>query len=269
MSQLLTTLAAQALALLVYPGLVTTLAFGAVFEVGWTRLSTGGWAWPAWPRRRPTPVVVTVAICSMVAASQVAVPGSPMAPEDRSLVLAAIALAMTAWAALALGADFFADPGLLLAVQLCWLLAILGPAVQPQSLRPQVLGNVLVSGLLPVKIASAVLYGACLPALLGLWPLSPEGERRAGRRLDAARALTWFPYCALFTTLFVPPPHDDVVGLLGFAGITAMVALAVLVIGLLMHRGRARASRAVYARVLPPFAGAVLIVVVATSFLMR
>src|SRR5207244_5780325 len=100
------------------------------------------------------------------------------------VVRAGCVLAVTVWAELALTVEVAADPGLLLVLQLCWLLAGLGPAVQPESLRPQVLGNVLVPGLLPVKVACAFLYLLCLPALLRLWPLAPPTERRGRQRLD-------------------------------------------------------------------------------------
>lgn len=269
MSQLLGALATQAIALIVYPGLVSLLLFGIVAEMAWFRASSGRWAWPARPRRRPTPEVATVAICAMLAAVELAVPNNPMPPEDRSVVVAAVALAFTTWTALALGGEFFAEPGLLLLVQLCWLIAVLGPAVQPQSLRPQVLGNVLVPGLLPEKLASAALYLLCMPALLGLWPMAVSADRRAVRRLDAARILCWFPYCGLFATLFLTPPADDVSGWLRFFGITMLVALTVLGAGLLLRRGGAALSHTVYARVLPAVAAVVLLVVIVTSFVMR
>lgn len=269
MSQLLGALATQTLALLVYPGLATIVLFGVLAEIAWVRLSTGGWAWPDRPRRRPSPVVATVAVCAMLAAAQLAVPNSPMPPEGRSVVLAAAGLALTTWAPMALGLEFLADPALLLFVQVCWLLAVLGPAVQPESLRPQVLGNVLVPGLLPEKIASGVLYLMCLPALLDVWPLAPSADRRSNRRLDATRVLCWFPYCGLFTTLFVMPPADDPSGWLRFFGVTALVAAAMAGAGMLMNRLGAPAARVFYSRVVPPFAAVVLATAVATSLLMR
>src|SRR4029077_19281256 len=186
-------------------------------------------------------VVATTLLCSVLAAVQLAAPFNPVPGEERSVVLAAVALAFTVWAELALTVEFVAEPGLLIVIQVCWLLAALGPAVQPESLRPQVLGNVLVPGLLPVKIACAFLYLLCLPALLRLWPFSAPGERRGRRRLDG-RVLTWFPYCGLFTTLFLPPPGDDLVGLLRFFGVTFLVAAIVIGVGSLVRsRGAALA----------------------------
>src|SRR5204863_31279 len=83
---------------------------------------------------------------------------------------------------LALDPELVARPGLLLVIQSCWLLSVLGPAIEPESLRPQVLGNVLVPALLPVKVASGFLYLLCVPALMRLWPMSPPAERRARPR---------------------------------------------------------------------------------------
>ena len=269
MIQILSGIATHAVALLVYPGLAAVVAFGACVELVWMRLSTHDWELPVLPRRRPSPVAGAVALCAILAAVQLAAPLSPVPGEERSVVLAAIALAFTAWAELALTVEFVAEPGLLLVIQLCWLLAVLGPAVQPESLRPQVLGNVLVPGLLPVKVACAFLYLLCLPALLRLWPLAPPAERRGKRRLDARRVLTWFPYCGLFTTLFFPPPADDVSGLLRFFGITLLVAGVVIVVGIVVQRRGAEIVRGTYTRAVTPFAVLVLAIVVVTSILMR
>jgi FtsH-binding integral membrane protein len=185
------------------------------------------------------------------------------------VVVAAIALAFTAWAELALTVELVAEPRLLLIVQFCWLLAVLGPAVQPETLRPQVLGNVLVPALLPLKIAGAALYLLCLPALLRLWPFAPAGDRRTRRRVDAARALCWFPYCGLFTTVFFTPPADDALGLLRFFGITAIVGVLLIGAGVVMQRRGAALARALYTRAIAPYALVVLVVAVITSFELR
>jgi hypothetical protein len=214
-------------------------------------------------------VLATVLVCSILAAVQLAVPFNPVPSEERSVVVAAIALAFTAWAELALTVELVAEPRLLLIVQFCWLLAVLGPAVQPESLRPQVLGNVLVPALLPLKVACGVLYVLCLPALLRLWPFVPKGDRRAHPRLNVARALCWFPYCGLFTTLFFPPSDNDALGLLRFFGITALVAAVLIGAGAVMERRGAVVARGLYTRVITPFALVVLVMVVGTTFLMR
>jgi hypothetical protein len=267
--QLLLSTFTHAVALLLYPGLLLMVAFGAVVELTWMRLCTRTWERPELPRRRPSPVVATVALCAVVAAVQTATPLNPVPGEERSVVLAAVVLAFTAWAQLALTVEFVAEPGLLLVVQVCWLLAVLGPAIQPESLRPQVLGNVLVPGLLPTKIACAFLYVLCLPALLRLWPFTPPTDKRVHQRLDAGRVLTWFPYCGLFTTLFLPPSTDDLGGVLRFFAITFVVAAVVVGYALLMRRRGAAVVRGLYTRVVGPYAVLVLALVVATSILMR
>jgi hypothetical protein len=259
----------HAVALLLYPGLLTMVAFGAIVELTWLRVSTPGWQLPVLPRRRPSPVIATVTLCSVLAAVQLAAPLNPVPGAERSIVLAAVGLAFTAWAELALTVDFVAEPGLLLVIQACWLLAVLGPAVQPESLRPQALGNLLVPGLLPLKIACAFLYLLCLPPLLRLWPFAPPGERRGRRRLDAGRVLTWFSYCGLFTTLFITPSSDDAIGLLRFFGIAFFVALLVIAVGMLLQRRGAVIARGLYVKAVTPYAGLVVVIVVATSILMR
>lgn len=260
---------AHAAALALYPGLLTMAAIGALVELGWMRVSRPKWQWPELPRRGPSPVVATVAVCAVVASVQLAAPLNPVPGDERSVVLAAVALAFTAWAELALTVEFVAEPGMLLVVQVCWLLAVLGPAVQPESLRPQVLGNVIVPALLPVKIACAFLYLLCMPALLRIWPFTPAADKRMRPRLDAGRLLSWFPYCGLFTTLFLPPPTEDFVGLVRFFGITFGVAAIVIAFSSLMRRRGVDAARGLYTRVIAPFAGLVLGIVVVTSVLMR
>jgi hypothetical protein len=267
--QLLLSIATHSFALLVYPGLLVMGGFGALVELAWMRVGTRDWHWPALPRRRVTPVLATTALCAVLASVQLAAPFNEVPGAERSVVLAALGLAFTAWADLALTVEFVAAPGLLLTVQFCWMLAVLGPAVQPESLRPQVLGNVLVPGLLPVKVACALLYLLALPALMRLWPLSPPADRREKPRLDAARILVWFPYCGLFTTLFVPPPSDDALGFARFFGITFLVAAVAIGLGALMRRRGEAGARGLYTRAFAPFAGLVIAIVVLTSVLMR
>src|SRR6202171_2513779 len=269
MAQLLSSLATHALALVLYPGLLTCAVFGGVAEIAWLSITARGWSRLEGPRRRPTPVLAGVLGCWIVAAVQLAAPFNSVPSEERSVVVAAIALAFTAWAELALTVELVPEPRLLLIVQFCWLLAVLGPAVQPESLRPQVLGNVLVPALLPLKVACGILYLLCLPALLRLWPFVPKGDRRTRQRLNAARVLCWFPYCGLFTTLFFPPSDNDALGLLRFFGITALTAAVLIGVGAVMERRGAVVARGLYTRVITPFALVVLVMVVGTSFLMR
>jgi hypothetical protein len=269
MIQFLSSLGTHSLALLVYPGLLTLLVFGGLVEISWGRLARGQWELSELPRRRPTPVVATIALCSVLAAVQTAAPFNPVPTDERSVVIAAIALAFTVWAELALTVEHVPEPRLLLIVEFCWLLAVLGPAVQPESLRPQVLGNLLVPALLPVKVASGLLYLLCLPALLRVWPLSPPADRRSKQRFDIARALSWFAYCGLFTTLFFPPSGDGAAGLLRFFGITLGVAGLMVAAGIVMDRRGPALARGLYRRAMPPFALLVLLLVIGTSLIVR
>jgi hypothetical protein len=266
-TQILSAIATHSLALVVYPGLLTMVAFGLVAEIAWTRVRHGKWVMPA--RERQSMVVATVALLSMLVAVQLAAPFNPVPSVERNVIVAAIVLAFTLWAELALSADFVPAPGLLLVIQLCWLLAVLGPAVQPESLRPQVLGNVLVASLLPVKVASGFLYLLCLPALMRLWPLTPPSDRRLRPRLDTVRVLCWLPYCGLFTTLFFPPSADDTLGVVRFFVITLAVAVLCLVAGMLLVKRGAEAALGLYRRAVAPYAAVVLAVIVITSFLLR
>jgi hypothetical protein len=267
--QILTGIATHSTALLLYPGLLTMVVFGALVEAAWIRLSTRELQGLELPRRRPTPVLGTIALSAVVAAVQLAAPFNLVPGDERSVVLAVVALSFTAWAELALTVEFAPAPGLLLVIQLCWLLAVLGPAVHLESLRPQVLGNALLTAVLPVKVACAFLYLLCLPALLRLWPLGPAGERRGKPRIDRRRILTWFAYCGLFTTLFLPPSADDPAGLLRFFGATSLVAALVVVAGIVVQRRGPDVVRGTYTRVVPPFAALVLAIVVLTSVFVR
>ena len=137
------------------------------------------------------------------------------------------------------------------------------------DLRPQVLGTVLVPALLPVKIASGFLYLLCLPALLRLWPVPPPADRRALPRFNATRALVWFPYCALFTTIFFAPSGGDVLGVARFLGITTGVAILCLLAGVLLARRGAEKVQGLYSRAVTPYAVLVLALVIGTLLLTR
>jgi len=269
MSRFLLQIAAHSAALLLYPGLVTIAVFGSVAESVWVRVSERRWVLPEVPWHRPSAVLTTVALSSILAAVQLAAPFNPVPSDERNLIVAAISLGIIVWTELALGIELFGEPGLLLLVQCCWLVAVLGPAVELQSLRPQVLGAVLVRSLLPLKLASGILYLLCLPALLKLWPMPAPGERRAHRRLDAMRVLSWWPFCGLFATLFFPPSPDDAIGVARFFGLSVIVAAICVVAGALMGRRGAEPARGIYRKGIAPFAGLVLALVIVTSLLVR
>lgn len=269
MSQVLTALATHARALLVYPGLPTVAVFGVAVEAAWSRIAGGSQILPSARPTRPTIVQVAVALLAVLASVQVAAPFNPIPPAERNVIIAAAAVGFTAWAELALDPELVGRPGLLLIIQSCWLLSVLGPAIEPQSLRPQVLGNVLVPALIPVKVASGFLYLLCLPALLRLWPVTPPADRRRRPRFNTTRALVWFPYCALFTTLFFPPPADDVTGGLRFFGLTIAVAAVCLIASSVLARRGAERARGLYTRIVAPYSVLVLALTVVTLILMR
>jgi len=263
-TQLLAAAASHAVALLLYPGLVTLIAVGVALEATWSSVSRGSPIFLAVRRARPQIVYVAVALLAVLAVVQTGAPFNPVPPAERNAIIAVAALGFTAWAELALDPELVATPGLLLVIQACWVLAVLGPAVEPQSLRPQVLGNVLVPSLLPVKVASGFLYLLCLPPLLRLWPLAPPADRRTRPRFNVTRALVWLPYCALFATLFFPPQTDDFAGLARFAGLVAATAFITILAGALLSRRGAERARGLYSRVVPPYSLLVLVLVVGT-----
>lgn len=269
MTQLLTSIATHALALIAYPGGLTVAVFGLVVEMTWSRLSGGSQVLPRMRVARPSIVQVAVALLAVLAATQVAAPFNPVPPAERNVIVAAVAIGFTAWAELALDPELVARPGLVLVIQACWLLSVLGPAIEPQTLRPQVLGNVLVPALMPVKVACGFLYLLCLPALLRMWPVAPRADRRTRPRFNVTRALVWFPYCALFATLFFPPPTDDLAGLLRFFAITAGTAAVCLVTASLLARRGAERARGLYSRAVPPYSVLVLALVAVTLILTR
>jgi hypothetical protein len=249
------------LALLVYPGLLLVVAVGAVAEVGAALALAGGGlraallAPAAWPRRavrRPTDLMVP--LLAMLAATQLAVPFSPVPPVERNLLVAAIASAAAAWLAGASAWSARAARRTLL-VQVCWLLALLAPALVSESLRPQALGAVVVPSALPLKVAAGLLALLCLPALLRL---TPGGEADPDA---AARLPLWLPVCGLLVSLFIPPSADDAGGLLRFLGATLATAAAAVGLALAARRS------GLYPRLLAPVALVVVAIAAVTSVL--
>ena len=269
MTQILGGLATHAAALLLYPGLLTVAASGLVIEILWSVISRGSELLPRFRVSRPQVVHVAVALLAVLAVTQTAAPFNPVPPPERNVIIAVVALGFAAWAELALDPELVGAPGLMFVIQACWVLAVLGPAIEPQSLRPQVLGNVLVPALIPVKVACGFLYLLCLPPLLRLWPVSPPADRRGRPRFNTARALVWFPYCALFVTLFFPPQSDDVVGLARFAGLVAATAIVLVLAGTLLAQRGAERARGLYSRAVTPYSLLVLALIVGTLIITR
>jgi len=263
-TQLLAAAASHTVALLLYPGLVTLVLIGVAFEAIWSAVSGSSQRLPAPRIARPQIVYVAVALLAVLAVVQTGAPFNPVPPAERNVIIAVAALGFAAWAELALDPELLATPGLLLVIQSCWVLAVLGPAIEPQSLRPQVLGNVLVPSLLPVKVAAGFLYLLCMPPLLRLWPLAPPKDRRTRPRFNVTRALVWLPYCALFATLFFPPQTDDLGGVARFAGLVAGTAFITMLAGAVLSRRGAERARGLYSRVVTPYSALVLVLIVGT-----
>ena len=118
-------------------------------------------------------------------------------------------------------------------------------------------------------MAGGALSRLGLPALLKLWPLPRPGERRARLRLDAMRALCWWPYCGLFATLYFPPVASDLIGIARFLGLSVAVGAFCVLAGWFLRRRGAEPARVVYRRAIAPFAGLVLALVVLTSIFLR
>ena len=264
--------------LLLFPGLLACAALGLLLEVAsaWWMVPERGGILPAArrviTRFRPTgerggfPVFSAGAgLLALVAALQLAIPYNPVPSADRNLLVAAMGLVGSAWLLWTWGwGRGELEPRLMVLVQLCWLVALLVPAIEPQTLKPQTLGNIQLTPVLPVKVAAALLYLMCLPALLQLIPESaPQGvPGGAGRRppglegsgFSALRTLLWLPYCGLFVSLFFPVGGDDTVDLLRFLGLVAgTAAIGVAISVNLIYRGAAFTSRFVNL-VMVPFA---------------
>ncbi len=271
-------LATHTAALLLYPGLLVTALAGLPAEAlaawaladrrrGWgraaRRVATSLRPTPGHPAALP-PLAATAALLVLVAATQLAAPLSPVPGSERNLLPAVVALAGAAWLTWAWGWERpGCDPGLLLMVQGCWLVSVLGPVIALENLRPQVLGTIVVPALLPLKLACAVLYLLCLPVLLHLAAeaapqglpghASPAGPSLEQAGFTAVRVLLWLPYCGLFASVFLPP-GDDLAGLARFAGGTVLAALAAVGLGVLLRRSRAHTARRLYLRLVVPFA---------------
>lgn len=222
-------LALHGFALLVYPGALLVLGVGVLAQVAAGRLRAAPWpAWPPPPLRRlaatglapPVPAAVLLAV---LAATQLAIPFNPVSSAEQSVLVAVVALVAAAWVAGA-RTGLPGRPALLLLVQACWLVAMLGPAVGEGTLQPAVLGAIAVPLQLPVKISAAVLALLCLPAVLQLVP-----EARSQSSAAASLAL-WLPCCGLITSVFLPPNAEDAGGLALFAAETGAAAIAALVL---------------------------------------
>jgi hypothetical protein len=267
-------------ALLVYPGALTMVTLGLAAEIGaaWALVPERGGLGAAArsslralrPRPRAlSPLAASAAILALAAATQLAAPLNPVPPAERNSLVAAAALLGASWLTWAWGwGRRAAAPQVVLAVQACWLLAVLLPSIEPGNLRPQALGAVVLGNQVPLKLACGLLYLGCLPGLLMLLPESaPQGPPGVAGKGSApeesgfvlVRGLLWMPYCGLFTSLF-SPSADGATGVLRFLLATVGAAAVAIAIAANLTRRPAGVTRLLYVRLALPFAGFAVLV---------
>lgn len=221
----------QALALILFPGALSILAFGLVVEGGarallgapdgralLQELRTG--------RGRLAPAAAGAVVLLALGATQVAVPLSPVPASEHTVLIALVALGAAAWLFWILAGADPAAGRLLLLGQIVWVLAVLGPALGAGSLIPaQVEGTTLPLQVIE-RIAAGTTYLAALPALL----LLGEPEERLSGGGQVVRLLSWGPLSALFAALVLPTLRANAAGVLLFAlicvGACVVAALA-------------------------------------------
>ncbi|MGH7903565.1 MAG: hypothetical protein ACREPA_05480 [Candidatus Dormibacteraceae bacterium] len=264
-------LAQHTVALLVYPGALAMAVFGFAAELVtlWALPGhrTGPVAALLGTPRAPSVLVVAAALLALLAASQTTFPYSPVPAAESSVLVAALAVSGAIWADWIGGAD--KDAPSMLGVQAAWLLALLAPAVIPQDLHPQVLGAIVVQGLLPLKVCAGLLYLVCLPPLLQIIPTRTASGRPRGHRPRIPHALLWLPLCGLFTSAYLPPPDADVPGVLGFFAVTAGAAVLSLVVAAALGRSPETIQNILYRQGIAALAVATAIAALVTSFLVR
>lgn len=260
-------LALHFVALLVYPGALLTLVVGVAAEAAAGAVLGGADPRAALsaPLQRlrsaasaATGPRLAVPLLAVLAATQLAAPLDPVSPVARNLLVAAVALAAAIW----LGwIRQWATPAArtMLLVQVCWLVALLAPALVSESVRPQALGAVVLPSGLPVKIAAGLLALLCLPMLLRLAPTDETGG--PSDEPVPVRLFLWLPLCGLIASLLLPPGGDDPGGVARF--VAATLAVAAAGIGLAMVSVRSP----LYPRLLAPVAVVVLGVAAVTSVL--
>jgi hypothetical protein len=238
-------------ALIVYPGALLVVGAGLVAERAAGRLlPVPRPAWrraadrllavprPAWRPQLPGiaaaaftfPVPATVLLAAL-AATQLAIPFNPVSSVEQSVLVAVVALVAAAWVASA-RSELPPRPHLVVLAHVCWLIAMVGPAVAAGTMRPAALAAITVPIQLPVKVAAAALALLCLPAMLQLVP-----ETRPRTAAVAAFAL-WLPGCGLFASVFLPPAAADVGGLALFGAETIAAAGVAVVLAAVLRLRR-------------------------------
>lgn len=258
-----TDLGLHSLALFFYPGLLSVLLVGLGTELGLRRLDRE----PAGASRSlrlekagNLSLAGRLAILlAALAATQLGAPFNPVPAAERSALLAAVCVAGAGWAIWsgdrARRGEQETPAGGLLLPQLCWMLALLGPAVAAGTFRPTAIGSVAVPVHLALKSVAGLLFLASLPAVLLLLDAPPAGwpER-------VARAALWLPACALGASVLLAPVGDDLPGALRFAAETIVVGLVATVLGRLLP-----ARRRAYTPLLLLLSGATALLTVLAS----
>ncbi len=245
-----TEFAAQAFALLLFPGALSILVFGLVVEGGARALlgapdgrgllrhARGG-------LRRVAPAAGGAVVLLALGATQVAVPLSPVPASEHTVLLALGALGAGGWLLWMLaGADPVAGR-LLLRAQVVWALAVLGPALGTGSLVPAQVENATLPLQVIARGVAAVAYLAALPALL----LLCEPEERFSAAGQVVRLLSWAPLTALFAALVLPTLRDNAAGVLLFALICVGACLIAALVAIPL-RLRPALGRRAYPQVL-------------------
>ena len=245
-----TEFAAQALALLLFPGALSILVFGLVVEGGARALLGAPDGRPLLRRARSGPRRVAPAAGGAVAllalgATQVAVPLSPVPATEHTVFLALSALGAAGWLLWSLAGADPAAGRLLLLGQLVWAVAVIGPALGVGSLNPaQVEGATLPLQVIE-RICAAVAYLVALPALL----LLSEPEERFSASGQVVRMLSWAPQTALFASLVLPTLRDNAAAVLLFALICVGACLIAALVAVPL-RWRPALRRRAYPQVL-------------------
>lgn len=229
--------AAQAIALLLFPGVLSILVFGLVVEGGARALmgAPDGRGLLRQARsglRRVAPAAGGAVVLLALGASQVAVPLTPVPASEHTVFLALGALGAGGWLLWMLAGADPAAGRLLLLAQLVWALAVLGPALAAGSLMPAEVESSTLPLQVIERIVAAVAYLSALPALL----LLCEPEERFSASGQVVRMLSWAPQTALFASLVLPTLRDNAAGVLLFALICVGACLVAALMAVPLRR---------------------------------
>ncbi|MFZ0216576.1 MAG: hypothetical protein WAM30_11640, partial [Candidatus Dormiibacterota bacterium] len=150
-------------------------------------------------------------------------------------------LAAATWLAWVLAGANVDHGRLLLAGQVAWFVAVLGPALATGTFHAQGIVTALLPLDMVTKAFAAVLYLLCLPAVLHLVP--EGGYQASSRSLPWLRIGLWPPYVALFASLFWTV-GQDVGGIAEFVGVSLVAAAIAVLLAIGLRRRPAWQRRA-------------------------